>query len=339
VGLGAVVHVSAAKHIQQLEVTCPPRVDREQWLPAVKGRILLLELARPDVDGAIWFVGLNQHVAAVPNLQDREILLSTIAHLALQIQNRGGRLIVLGDANAAPDRGRWGYSFHTKTRAADLLTQTWFSRTALREVLSVPLQATWRACLIPRKATLDRAWVYPPDLSDSDLSVQWTTSQPVFDHALITLRLSHTVAGMGFAGASHPPHPSALLPRCRVNLKKLREPAILAEWTRLLHLSLTAESPLNLYSPAKTLEQEQPPDPFQALKYAELVADQIAQSLAPRRVRRPGEFCRSFCFGGHRAIFREMHLIRNARAFVFTILQKCKDVLGCPRAGTIRSPD
>ncbi len=56
VGSGAVVHVSAVKHFQRLELTCPPQLDQEQWSKEVKGRLLLLELVRPETDGAIWFV-------------------------------------------------------------------------------------------------------------------------------------------------------------------------------------------------------------------------------------------------------------------------------------------
>ena len=36
-------------------------------------------------------------------------------------------------------------------------------------------------------------------------------------------------------------------------------------------------------------ESLEPPDPLMALKHAETVADNIAFSLAPRRVLRPGE--------------------------------------------------
>ena len=331
VGSGAMVHVSAVKHIQHLELTCPPHLDKENWSKAVKGRILLLELARPETDGAIWFVGLNQHVASSSNFHAREMVLATIEHLALEIQTRGGRLVVLGDVNAAPEGGRWGYSRYTKTRMADAQTDKWFSRTGLREIASIPLKATWKACLLPRKATLDRAWVYPADLSISDLHVQWPDDQPVFDHAMIMLSLPHTVAGMGFAGACRPLHQPTSVPRCRVNIKMLREPEILAEWQRLLHLSLTTESPVDPSSSLKAFgEHDQPLDPFQALKHAETVADRIAQSLAPCRVRRPGELCQSYRFGGHRVIFREMNVIRAARAFVHKILKHSTDILKCP---------
>jgi hypothetical protein len=63
--------------------------------------------------------------------------------------------------------------------------------------------------------------------------------QPVFDHAMISLQLPHTVAGIGFAGACRPLQQSVSnRSRCRVNLRKFREPEIIAEWNRLLQLSL-----------------------------------------------------------------------------------------------------
>jgi hypothetical protein len=71
-------------------------------------------------------------------------------------------------------------------------------------------------------------------------------------------------------------------------------------------------------------------DPFQALKYAETMADRIAQSLAPRRIHRPGEVCKSFCFGGHRAIFREINLLRGAREFVKKVLMRAPEIVECP---------
>jgi len=71
-------------------------------------------------------------------------------------------------------------------------------------------------------------------------------------------------------------------------------------------------------------------DPFQALKYAEMTADRIAQLLAPRRTRRPGEVGKSFCFGGHRAILREMNLLRSAREFVKQVLMRIPEIVKSP---------
>ena len=157
--------------------------------------------------------------------------------------------------------------------------------------------------------------------------------QPVFDHTMISLCLPHTVAGMGFAGACRPLQQTVCnKPRCCVNFLKFREPEICAEWNPLLQLSLgkvpgLSSSPSTSMAKAfttgsddatddKDSVQSAAMDPFQALKYAEMTADRIAQLLAQRRIRRPGEVGKSFGFGGHHAILREMNLLRSACEFV-----------------------
>ena len=199
----------------------------------MQGRILLLEMEHPDVQGRVWFVGLNQHVAANGAVRNRELVLSTLSHLVSQAAAHGWRLILIGDANAAPMGGRWGYSCASRTQKFDQQMDTWLAQTQLHEVSTSPLQATWKACLLPRKAVLDRAWVYPADLPVERLQVRWEVVQPLFDHAMIMLRLAHSVAGVGFAGASRPLHQPAPVPRCRVNMRKFREPSVRNEWSRL----------------------------------------------------------------------------------------------------------
>ena len=271
-------------------------------------------------------IGVNQHVACDDNAQLRGILLSTLAHTKEDILSKGGLLVCLGDFNAAPEGGRWGYSRHSKTRAADRLTSGWASQHTFREVLSEPLRATWKACLLDKKATLDRAWVSPMTLPTSSLLVQWTDSQPVFDHAMIMLRLPNTIAGLGYAGACRPLKPQAPPQGCRVNLRKFRNPEILKEWTRLLQLSLTAPVESN------TIADQ---DPFLALKHGEMVADSLAYSLAPRRTRRPGDVRRSFGFAGHRNIFREINLLRRARGLVNLALQQSPGIMSCPHRNVL----
>ncbi len=131
--------------------------------------------------------------------------------------------------------------------------------------------------------------------------MSWAGVQPVFDHAMILLCFPHNVAGMGFAGACRPLCQTVSdRSRCRLNLRKFREPEIVAEWSRLLQLSvreapdvlssLTTDNPKSpdagSGNAAKEVDSERqtPIDPFQALKYAESMADHIAQSLAPRRI-------------------------------------------------------
>jgi hypothetical protein len=77
-----------------------------------------------------------------------------------------------------------------------------------------------------------------------------------------------------------------------------------------------------------SLDQEEesddgpPPDPFQALTNVELVAAAIAHRLAPKRIPREGEVRWSFCFPGHRQLFRELNLLRTARVLVNQVLSR-----------------
>ncbi len=57
-----------------------------------------------------------------------------------------------------------------------------------------------------------------------------------------------------------------------------------------------------------TEHQDNPPDPFENLKRGELLADSIAQALAPKHVWKPGDKRRVFGFAGNRLLFRELSL-------------------------------
>ena len=320
VGVGALIHSSLARHATKLEVVRPPGIASESWSEAVQGRILLLQLSRPELSCTWWFVGVYQHIASETNDPARHLLMLTLGHLKVLAAEGGHRLVIMGDANAAPQGGRWGYSPSSKVWAADQRMAEWVLGSGLREVCSEPLRATWRACLHPRKAVLDRAWVYPASLCVSPLSVNWAVEQTVFDHALILVNLPQAMAGVGYAGACRPLRVTQPIPRCRVNLRQWREKYV-EEWTRLLKLSLAA---------ADSEECAEPPDPFQALKHGELVADSIAQSLAPRRIRRPGETRRAFGFEGHRCLHRELNLLQAARTLVHKVLQGPGGVLHSP---------
>ena len=321
IGIGVLIHSSAAKYTSKIPLVKPPDVDEVQWHLAVEGRVFGLTLTRPGMSEPISLIGVNQHTASDSNAHLRSILLSTLSFTKDRLSSTSRRLICLGDFNAAPEGGRWGYSRNSKTRQADQLTSDWASQTRLQEVPSSQLKATWRACLHPKKAALDRAWVSPMDLPTSPLIIQWAASQPVFDHAMILLRLPKAVAGMGYAGASRPFHQPGTPGGCRVNLKELRRPEVLEEWRRLVHISLT-----------ETEESESlgPKDPFVALKNAEMTADSIAYYLAPRRTPQAGDVRRSFGFAGHRAIFREMNVLRQARALVKLVLQRSPEITESP---------
>ena len=54
------VHSSMARHTKKLEVPCPPELEHDLWTRAVQGRILLLQLSRPELPHSWWLVGLYQ---------------------------------------------------------------------------------------------------------------------------------------------------------------------------------------------------------------------------------------------------------------------------------------
>ncbi len=62
-------------------------------------------------------------------------------------------------------------------------------------------------------------------------------------------------------------------------------------------------------------------DPFLALKHGECIAEDIAYKLAPKRIPKPDDIRRSFCFSGHRLLFRELNSLRAARDLVNHVLQ------------------
>ena len=107
VGSGALVHASAARYIKQIDVICPPEMDRDWWLSAVPGRILHMELDHPDCERRVWLVGPNQHAAAKDRVQAREMVLASLKRVTTQANDLGLRLIILGYANSAPEGGRW----------------------------------------------------------------------------------------------------------------------------------------------------------------------------------------------------------------------------------------
>ena len=111
---------------------------------------------------------------------------------------------------------------------------------------------------------------------------------------------------MGFAGACRPLQQTVCnRSLCLLNLRKFRQPEKIAEWSRLLQLSWgktpgllsslsasMAEKPATCPNEAVNAmdsKRSASMDPFQALKYAEMTADSIAQLLAPRHIRRLGE--------------------------------------------------
>ena len=96
--------------MSRIQIAKLPDMDVEQWHLAVDGRILGLTLTRPGMSAQLQVIGVNQHVASDENAQLRGILLSTLAHTKEDMLGKGGPFVCLGDFNAAPEGGRWGYS-------------------------------------------------------------------------------------------------------------------------------------------------------------------------------------------------------------------------------------
>ena len=316
-GMAAVIHCSLAKHITQVEIQCPIGAEQVMWAKTVAGRIMHLQLSRANCPHTWHLVGLYQYVAKPANTELRRLILSTLEQILKEAQAAGHKVMLLGDVNAAPRGGRWGYSLSSRLTRVDDEMDMWVSRQSCREIMGAKLQATWAACQGVQRAILDRAFIFPAQEKSSPMTVAW--NRAIFDHALVTVRLPHSTAGIGYAGVSCPDNAVQRGPRCKVDLKKWNK--CRDEWYRLLILSLDQEDGEG---------DEQPPDPFQALKNGELIAEAIAYKLAPKRVPRAGEVRRSFCFQGNRVLFRELNLLRAARALVAKVLQKSTDFASCP---------
>jgi hypothetical protein len=107
-------------------------------------------------------------------------------------------------------------------------------RQGCREILGVKLQASWVVCQDIHRTILDRAFIYPAQEPSSLLTVAW--NREVFDYAVITVRLQHATAGIGYAGAWCPKSTYPRASQCKVDLKK--QNGCREEWERLLQLSL-----------------------------------------------------------------------------------------------------
>ncbi len=84
--------------------------------------------------------------------------------------------------------------------------------------------------------------------------------------------------------------------------------------------------------------QENAPDPFEALKQGELIADSVAQAQAPAYIRKPGDTRRAFGFAGNRLLFRELNglnLLRKAHPIVHKVFTGDPAILCCGTAARI----
>jgi hypothetical protein len=97
IGIGVLIHSSAAKYTSKIPLVKPPDVDEVQWHLAVEGRVFGLTLARPGMPEPISLIGVNQHTASDNNAHLRSILLSTLSLTKDRWSSTSMCLICLGD--------------------------------------------------------------------------------------------------------------------------------------------------------------------------------------------------------------------------------------------------
>ena len=185
----------------------------------------------------------------------------------------------------------------------------WARKLGLREAPQLKATPTWKACMRPCSAVLDRAWHLPASLKLSCTHTLWSAERTAVDHALVFVDLPLTHAGIGYAGAcrggEHDNRPS----RVRADLTKLN--ACRDEWRLTVNQQLLA------------LPQNGPTgDPFAALQAASRIADEVAQQIAPKPVHHShhGDRRRPFAFRGHSKLQREIQWLHAARCIVKAVV-------------------
>ena len=81
VGIGVLLHVSLASQVQRIQPARPKEISEAEWSEAVSGRLLHLQLVRPQVKATWWIVGIYQHVAKPENKSKRDRLLQCLANI------------------------------------------------------------------------------------------------------------------------------------------------------------------------------------------------------------------------------------------------------------------
>jgi hypothetical protein len=168
----------------------------------------------PGVPFTWQFTGVVKRMA-------RAQVRNTLQESHIIARRDGRRFLILGDFNAAPPKGRWGYSTGSATVREDGTMDKWVRETDLTEVFQGGKpRPTWRLSEGPQPATLDLVFVSHPDVLPITMSVKWHKSLLLFDHAMLQLCLSRLDAGIGYAGASRPDETATTAPRGYFNMSK-----------------------------------------------------------------------------------------------------------------------
>ena len=225
VGMGAVIYCSLATHMTDCIVSPPSGSD---GAAAVEGRILDIKVSRPGSPHTWHFIGVYQHVARSANKQARILLRESLHSIVDRARKDMHQVVILGDFNAAPPGGRWGYSRWSTVFKEDSLMEDWVQASAMTEIsLSGGLSPTWKSSAGMQMAVLDRIFVTREDARSMGLSVHWCQPLIVFDHAFLLLRIHQSLAGSGYAGACRPDRIHSPHSRCQVNLTQWKQHLLL----------------------------------------------------------------------------------------------------------------
>ena len=122
----------------------------------------------------------------------------------------------LGDFNAAPPNGRYAYAKWSSAAKEDTSMDAWMCTAGRIDILSrAQPQPTWKEFEGPQDAALDRVLMPRDSALSLNMQIHWPQPSQGFDHALIVTRLHHSIAGIGFAGASLLESEDVLPPRAR----------------------------------------------------------------------------------------------------------------------------
>ncbi len=108
------------------------------------------------------FIGVYQHVARSANRKAWSLMQHTLQEIVTAAQKENHRVAIVGDFNAAPPRGRLGYSRWSATVKEDLIMNEWIQKNNLTEVFHQGKPTpTWKPSEGPQEAALDRVLVTP----------------------------------------------------------------------------------------------------------------------------------------------------------------------------------
>jgi hypothetical protein len=211
--------------------------NQQEWTKALDGCIQCLKITRPGSPYTWKLVG--QHVARSAKWKARSLIQHTLHEIVTSAQKEHYRVAILGDFNAAPSGGRWGYSRWSAMVKEELIMNDWIQTNNLTEVFQRGKPTpTWKPSEDPQEATLNRVLVTPNALPSPELSVQWHSPIIIFDHAVLLLQIQHSLIRTGYSGAGKQDRDSFPRSRCRINLRKWRRHV--SEWSRLVHTGLPA---------------------------------------------------------------------------------------------------